>query len=287
MDNNTLRSALISQRNEITEHKVYLSLSERSKNENNKEILKKIADDELRHYYLLRNLTKREIKPNIFKTHLYILLSHIFGLIFSLKLMEKKEQAIFKNHSELKKIFPGFSSIINDEQKHEKELIDMISEERLGYASSIVLGLNDALVELTGALAGLTLALQNPNIIALTGLIIGISASMSMAASEYLSSREDKNKNPGKSELYTGVAYISTVALLILPYLIFSNVYLSLAIMLTTAILIILGYTFYITTAKSLNFWKRFLEMAIISLTIATISFGIGILLKSLFNVQI
>lgn len=287
MNNNTLRSALISQKNEITEHKVYLSLSKISKNENNKKILKKIADDELRHYHLLKNLTKREIKPNIFKAHLYIFLSRIFGLIFSLKLMEKKEQAIFKNHSELKKIFPGFNSIINDEQKHEKELIDMISEERLGYASSIVLGLNDALVELTGALAGLTLALQNSNIIALTGLIIGISASMSMAASEYLSSREDKNKNPRKSALYTGIAYIATVALLILPYLILSNVYLSLAIMLTTAILIILGYTFYITTAKSLNFWKRFLEMAIISLTIAAISFGIGILLKSLFNVQI
>ena len=91
------------------------------------------------------------------------------------------------------------------------QLLSMLDEEALKYMGSVVLGLNDALVELTGALAGLTFAFQNTKLIALTGLITGISASLSMAASEYLSSRADGEENAGRSALYTGIAYIITV----------------------------------------------------------------------------
>ena len=83
------------------------------------------------------------------------------------------------------------------------------------YTGSIVLGLNDALVELTGALAGLTLALQNAQIIAVAGLISGIAASLSMAASEYLSIRADGRSHALYSAFYTGVAYMMTVLFLI------------------------------------------------------------------------
>jgi VIT1/CCC1 family predicted Fe2+/Mn2+ transporter len=87
-----------------------------------------------------------------------------------------------------------------------QKLISLIDEERLKYVSSMVLGLNDALVELTGALTGLTLALQNPRLIAIVGFITGIAASMSMAASEYLSTKqEDTEKNPLKASVYTGL----------------------------------------------------------------------------------
>jgi VIT1/CCC1 family predicted Fe2+/Mn2+ transporter len=40
------------------------------------------------------------------------------------------------------------------------------------YLGSIVLGLNDALVELTGVLAGLTLALQNSEIILINAILV-------------------------------------------------------------------------------------------------------------------
>ena len=163
----------------------------------------------------------------------------------------------------------------------------MIKEERVEYAGSIVLGLNDALVELTGALSGLTFALQNGKIIAITGFITGVAASMSMAASGYLSSRENKDKAPAKSGVYTGVAYIITVLLLILPYLFLQNVYTALAIMLGIAILIIAGYTFYISTAKNLRFGRRFTEMAIISITVAVISFLIGLIIRNVFMVKV
>ena len=44
----------------------------------------------------------------------------------------------------------------------------------------MVLGMNDAMVEMTGTLAGLTLAMQNTRLIALSGLITGIAATLSM-----------------------------------------------------------------------------------------------------------
>ena len=69
------------------------------------------------------------------------------------------------------------------EQEHEAALIELIDEERLRYISSMVLGLNDALVELTGALAGFTFALGNTTTIAMAGFITGSAATLSMAAS--------------------------------------------------------------------------------------------------------
>src|SRR3990167_4507383 len=217
---------LRAQKNEITEYYIYSKLANKIKEENNKKILKKIANDELKHYNIWKKYSKKEIKPNFFRVYWYIFLSSILGLSFGLKLMEKGEKLAKEVYKKIDGKFP---------------LASFIKEERVEYAGSIVLGLNDALVELTGALSGLTFALQNGKIIAITGFITGVAASMSMAASGYLSSREDDNKTPKKSAIYTGVAYIATVLLLILPYLLLDNIYLSLGIMLSVAILIIAG----------------------------------------------
>ena len=113
------------------------------------------------------------------------------------------------------------AKILDDERRHEKELYNMLDEERLHYIGAMVLGLNDALVELTGAIAGVTFALANTRLVALTGIITGVSATFSMAASNYLAERADNNPKALKSSIYTGMAYLVTVALLVLPYLLF------------------------------------------------------------------
>ena len=281
-------SILKAQRNEITEFKIYSFLSKKIKDKENKKVLEHVANDEKRHYEYWKKLSKKDVKANSLKVFWYVLLARIFGLSFTLKFMERGENLAIKVYNKLKDKY-GISSMIKDEQKHEKEVLDLIKEEKIAYAGSIVLGLNDALVELTGALAGLTFALQNNKLIAMTGFIIGIAASLSMAASGYLSSREEESdeKNPVKSAIYTGVAYVVTVLLLITPYLIFSSVYTALIVTLCIAVFIIGGYTFYITTAKNLKFGRRFIEMALISLTVAIISFGIGILMRKWFGVEV
>jgi len=126
-------------------------------------------------------------------------------------------------------------------------------------------------------------------LIALSGLIIGISATFSMASSEFLAARSERRDDAFKSCTYTGMAYLITVVLLVLPYLLLGNdMYLvALACMLTIVILIIAGFTYYTSVALDQPFRSRFIEMAGISISVAVLSFGVGILAKRFLGVDI
>lgn len=280
---------ILFQQTEITEYHIYKRLAKRIKSPENAALLDRIAEDELRHYNGWKKYTGEEVQPRWFTVWFYTALSLLFGFTFGVKLMERGEDAAQKNYQAVAGEIPEAARYQEEEDKHESELINMLDEERLQYAGSVVLGLNDALVELTGALAGLTLALQRGDLIALSGLITGIAASMSMAASEYLSTRSEKtNKHPVRAAVYTGFAYIVTVSLLVLPYLISpATYYLDLAIALLTAVLIIAVFNYYISVAKGESFRERFLEMAGLSLSVAVFSFGIGYLIRMWLGIEV
>jgi len=276
------------QRNEITEYYIYKYLSERIRNNDNAKVLASIAEDEKKHYDFWKHYSGKEVKPNRWKVIKFYWLARVFGVIFSVKLLEKGEQDAQTAYAEMAKTIPEARSIVDDEDKHEEELIDLLKEKKLDYVGSIVLGLNDALVELTGALAGLTFALQNTQVVALAGLITGIAASFSMGASEYLSQKsEGSHEQAFKSSLYTGIAYIVTVMILIMPYLLFDHLYLDLGLTLLLAILIIFLFNYYISVAKGLNFKRRFYEMAFLSLGVAAITFGLSFFIRKFFGVDL
>jgi VIT1/CCC1 family predicted Fe2+/Mn2+ transporter len=274
------------QQNEITESVVYHKLANIEKDPHNKEILLQISQDEYRHYQMLENYTKKTPKVNKRKVFFYYLIARIFGVTFGLKLMEGGESKAQVKYGAFED-YPDIKQIAQDEEKHEKALIDILKEEKLDYMGSIVLGLNDALVELTGALAGFTLALQDAKLVALTGTITGIAAALSMASSEYLSTRmEDGGKHALKASVYTGFAYLMTVVILILPFLLLDNIFISLSITLVAAVGIIAAFNYYYSVVKGEPFRRRFLEMAGLSLGVAVISFGIGYLLKVFTGIE-
>lgn len=278
---------LKAQKNEITEHYIYKKLSEIEKNPSNKKILNEISQDEQGHYNIFKKYTETEVKPNRKKILKHTLLAKLFGLTFSIKLMENGEKGAQINYEKILK-GPEKKKIIHDEETHEKKLISMIDEERLNYISSVVLGLNDALVEISSTLAGLTLAIHNTKIIALTGFITGVAASLSMAASGYLQAKAEKGlKNPLKALMYTGIAYITTVMLEITPYILTDNVYLALGSLFTIVILLIAGFTYYDSVARDEPFKKKFKEMALISLGVAAFTFMLGYLVKIIFGISI
>ena len=279
---------LVYQKNEITEHHIYKKLAQTVKSSADREILKKIADDELRHYQVWRTYTQKDVKPDRTKIWKYYLISRIFGFTFGIKLMEKGEENAQDNYDRLRSTIQQAEAIIRDENDHENALIELLDEELLRYMGSIVLGLNDALVELTGALAGFTFALEDTKLIALTGSITGIAAALSMGASEYLSTKsEETTKSPVKASIYTGGAYVATVLMLILPYLILENFYVCLAFTLSAAVLIIAFFNYYISVAKDVPFKRRFLEMAGLSLGVAGLSFFVGLVFRSLLGIDI
>ncbi len=280
--------ALSFQQTEITEYHIYKRLAKKVNSPENEKIIDQIAEDELRHYNGWKKYTNQDIQPRWFYVWLYYFISVAFGFTFGIKLMERGEAAVQKDYAAVSKDIPEAEQFRHEEDVHEERLINMLDEERLRYAGSIVLGLNDALVELTGALAGLTLALQNVKLIALSGLITGIAASMSMAASEYLSTRsEETTKQPVRAAIYTGIAYILTVALLVLPYLLFENYILDLIITLTIAVIIIAVFNYYISVAKDESFRERFTEMAVLSLSVAVFSFIIGYFIRKWLGIEV
>jgi VIT1/CCC1 family predicted Fe2+/Mn2+ transporter len=276
------------QRNEITEHHIYNRLAATLKSPANRQILEKIADDELRHYQQWKSYTRQDTKSDRFQIWKYYWISRIFGFTFGVKLMERGEESAQGNYEKLYGVIPQAEVIAREESEHEEALLALLDEERLRYVGSIVLGLNDALVELTGALAGLTLALQNTRLIALTGSITGIAAALSMGASEYLSTKsEGVDRNPLKAAVYTGSTYIVTVLLLILPYLLLENYYICLASSLVAAVAIIALFNYYVSVARDVPFKKRFLEMTGISLSVAALSFLIGFIIRTFLGVEV
>jgi VIT1/CCC1 family predicted Fe2+/Mn2+ transporter len=283
------KQLLVAQRAEITEHHIYERLAKLERDEQNQKVLLKISNDELVHYQVLKNHTKRDVAPNNFKVMLYFWLARIFGITFSLRLMESGEGLAQGAYRKVSRSLPEVAKLEKDEYAHEQKLLGMLQEERLKYASSMVLGLNDALVELTGAIAGFTLALQHGSLILLVSLVTGISAALSMAASEYLSTKtaETPDKDPLKAALYTGAAYITAVVVLILPFTMISSPYLALAVTLANALILIFGFTYYISVARGKPFIKAYLEMAAISMGVAAVSFGIGLLLREFVGVDL
>lgn len=287
IDAQLMKRLLSEQQDECDAHILYNRIAALVKDENNEKTLRLMAKDEMKHYRRLKSVTGKDLKPRIFKIWINLWFIRIFGITFGIKLLEKSESKAVSIYGAEDKTLAFMDEIVEDEERHEKELIDMLDEERLKYVGSIVLGLNDALVELTGALTGYTIAFQNTDLIGITGLITGISASFSMAASEYLSTRHEGGDNALKSSIYTGMAYIFTVIFLVVPFFIFTNPFVCLGVTLSVAVLIIFAFNFYISVAKDYVFSRRFLEMAGISLGIAGISFLIGILVKRFIGVEI
>ena len=288
LENILIQKIQLFQENEITEYHIYNILSKKIKSKENKKILRQIANDELEHYEVWKKYSQKEVKPNRFKILFFYWISRILGLTFGIKLMERGEEDAQDHYAEFEGKIDEIDDIIEDEEKHENRLIEFLDEEHLQYVGSIVLGLNDALVELTGALAGLTLALQQTQLIALSGMITGIAAALSMGASEYLSTKEEETeRHPLRASIYTGGTYLVTVFVLILPYLLFSNYYLCLGLTLLLAIVIIGLFNYYISVVKDETFRHRFIEMTALSLSIALISFLIGFFIRRFMGVEI
>jgi VIT1/CCC1 family predicted Fe2+/Mn2+ transporter len=282
------REVIRFQKSEITEHVIYKKLAKCTKDPHNKRVLNQLSEEEKSHYDLLKKYSNTEVKPNWFKICRYYCLSKLFGLTFSIKLMEHKERKAQLHYKDLSRAIPVAKKIMKAEEVHEKEIGKLIDEERLHYTGSIVLGLNDAIVEFTGSLVGFALALQKTSIIAGVGLISGIAASLSMGASEYLSVKEEYNgKKPFTAGIYTGLAYFVTVFFLILPFLLFTNPFVSVGFTLLNAVIIIALFNFYVAVVKELSFAKKFFDMFILSFSVAAVSFVIGLLIRTMFNINI
>lgn len=284
----TIKKILFIQELEISEYFIYKNLAKGVKNSETKKVFEHLGEDSLKHYQYWKKLTGKEVEKSKIRVWFYTTIAKTFGLTFGVKVMEHTEEAVGKIYEELAKSNKEFAWIIKEEEEHEKSVAGLINEDLLKYMGSIVLGSSDALVELTGTLAGLTLALQNNQLIGATGLITGLAASLSMASSEYLSTKSEKSiRDPFKASLYTGITYIFTVLFLIFPYFISKNYYLSLAMTLANAALTILLFSLYTSITQDVSFKRRLSENLSLSFGVALLSFFIGLAVRNFLHLEI
>lgn len=226
-------------------------------------------------------------KPNRLQILSWIIMRKVLGLTFIARYLERNERKAVEDYTTIQKEFDDetaekIQEIIDHESEHESRLINQIKEERVDFISNIVLGLNDGLIELTGALVGFSFALNNSSIAGASGLITGIAASLSMAASAYLQSRHEADgRDPKKSALYTGGAYLIVVILLIAPYFLLSSLTSSLLVMAGIVILIIAGMSAYSAILFQQSFKKQFGEMFLFSVGTSLIAFALGTLVDT------
>ncbi|MGC8983339.1 MAG: VIT1/CCC1 transporter family protein, partial [Desulfurococcaceae archaeon] len=201
----------------------YKALAEMEKDAERKKILERLAEDEERHYEFWKGLVGGDCRPPLWKMWLVKISYALLGPLFTIKLLEKGEEEAIRAYSLFAEKASGdlkqsLADLIRDEETHERELINILSDPRLKYLGSIALGLADAVVEITGVNAGFLGATENATAVGLAGLIVGFSAALSMAGASYLQSKHEKRASPIKSSAATGLAYIVSVLLLVAPF---------------------------------------------------------------------
>ena len=272
------------------QYRHYRILSELEKIESNvefKKILHKFAEHEKNDFEFWKEFDdKKEFNLNPITIMAVKLMRKVLGLTFVVKYLENEEKNLLKQYKEFATKIKNqqqkakIKQAIEHEIQHEQELISQIKEERVEFISSIILGINDGLIELTGALVGFSLALQNNILIALTGIITGIAASLSMASSAYMQAKYEPGKNAIKAAIYTGSAYIIVVALLVIPFIITTTLHGALSLLGLSVATIIIAISYYTSILFERPFGKQISQMAIFSIGTAVITFIIGLILR-------
>ncbi len=155
------------------------------------------------------------------------------------------------------------------------------------YAGAMVLGMHDALVEITGIIAGLIFAIDNRRILLLTGAIAAVAASLSMAAANYMAQRTDNNPDAPIAATYTGATYVTTSAILLAPFCVIHNRFAAFGTMCIAAVAIILLFNLCIGKINKRPFWSHFWEMLCVCIGVSIASFAIGQAAKYFLNIQI
>jgi VIT1/CCC1 family predicted Fe2+/Mn2+ transporter len=280
-------------RDEYIDHRVYSYLAKLEKNEERKKILENFGKMEHEHYIFWKSLMKKEMKnsslDNI-RIKLFILFKYIFGLIFTIKLMERNEKKVIEEYKKLLNKFEGETKqklelIIKDEIEHENFWMNQIKDETTRYLGFIILGLADAIIEITGVHAGFLGVTASTIIAGIAGLVVGISASLAMASAAYLQAKQDEGSNPRISAIYTGVFYILAAVALATPYFMTHDMLVAFLSSLAIAVMLIGFFNFYSSVIFERKFAKEFLTSTTIILVTASISFIVGEILGNIFGI--
>jgi VIT1/CCC1 family predicted Fe2+/Mn2+ transporter len=277
--------------NELTEHVIYSQLAAREKNPDNRAVLVKLATEEQSHYEFWQMVAGAgEMKPRQLAVYGYACLRTFLGVTFTTKFLEGHENAAVRNYENLLQTIPvehkeQLLKIIEDEKSHERSLLGQIKEKRIAYLSFIVLGLADAIVEITGVHAGFLGVTGSTLIAGISGIIVGFAAAISMGSAAYLQAKQDPDKAPLASAFTTGLSYLFSVVCLALPYFLLRQMLPAFLTSASVGVALIAAFTFYGAIVFDRKFWHDFLEAVILMLGTAVATYALGAAVSAIFHV--
>jgi len=284
---------------ELFAYRIYSAMSARAADEQQRRMLSRLAKQELGHVKFWLNVcgeSEDRLRPSRLKHLILVAASRVLGPAFTIRWLERGEDKAIETYKRLlaedsldQEQRKGVERMLREEEEHELALEKGVEDERRDYLGAAVLGLNDALVELTGGLTGLASSISDPKLIGFASLVVGVAASMSMAASNFLSVDigEQSKLKPGKAATYTGIAYILVVVGLVLPFFVLADRRIALVISWASAALIIAAFSYYSSVMQGVSFARRLGLMLALGLGVAVISFGIGRVLGSLLGIEL
>jgi len=279
--------------NQYRDWVIYTVLADRESNAEFKRILEELIGHELEDYRFWLDLSPRKnFRVGAPIRLAYRVVRRLFGLTFTAKLLERREKQMIAAYRGLLdevsdgRIRAAITRILEHENLHESRLIGQVREQKIEFLSSMVLGANDGLIELTGALVGFSFAFRRTAVVALAGAITGIAATLSMSASAFMQARHEEGKDPLKAAAYTGCAYLTVVALLILPYALIGSLFPAMAVMAAAVLAIIAGASFYSAVILERRFASQMTQMALFSIGVAAVAFLLGLLLRRIAGVS-
>ncbi|RLE92211.1 MAG: rubrerythrin family protein [Thermoprotei archaeon] len=283
-------------RDELFDSMLYAEMANRAKNEETRKALLTMSQQERSHYEFWRKYAgdiKITFKDRIM-LKIYLFMGRILGTVFTVKFLERREgdtSNIYRRILEEGKIREEdedvLKRIIEEEEIHENYFVSQVDEFALRYLGAIALGIADAIIELTGVQAGFIGFTGSSVVTGIAGLIVGVSASMSMAAAAYLQAKQEKGKKPAVTALTTGIAYLFTVIALTVPYFVNFQLLMAFSASLTLALVILAFFSFYSSVIFDRKFLSDYLEnMGIIFLVVA-IGYFFGNLVKNFFGIEL
>lgn len=304
-------------KDEYTDHFVYMSLLKSEKHRGLRALLEKMAAQEQRHMMSWeRLLNKRGVFPRApmfisLRVVGFRIMRRFFGTAFMTKVLERNETNGIEEYSDAIKGDVAHSSmakaireILKDERGHQRELMKEIEayEGSLEYIKSIVFGLNDGLVEILAAVAGLAALATTSSVVIAGGIIVAVSGTLSMAGGAYLASKSQnivskaverdgkmktKTGEPMKDAYYTGVFYFLGALVPILPFIFGAKSYLGIALAMIFDIIVLTVASIVIAVVSDTSVKRRTFEMIAISIGAALVTIVIGTIARVYFGIVV
>jgi VIT1/CCC1 family predicted Fe2+/Mn2+ transporter len=271
---------------------VYSILSRNELNPERKELLQQLADTEKEHYCFWKEITGKEAKePGRFRIRLLLLMRKLAGLTFTMKFLELHEHEVVEEYRRWLPELDGkqrerLISILKDEEEHESYFMSQVDEAIVRYIGFVALGLSDAIIEITGVHAGFLGVMGSTLVAGIAGLIVGFAASISMGVAAYLKAKSEKRLSPVTSAFITSGTYLLSVILLAAPYFLTPSMITAFSVSVSLAILMSVGFTFYVSVVNETNFKREVLENTLLLLGTAVATYFFGNLLGAIFGVQ-